>query len=238
MHERDRTKQLALKDGGLWLKYKKLRYRVTRAMREAVKDYYAKQIIENQHNQSKMWNTINVVLGKTTRSTAVPFIEQEGRQITDKEEMASAFNEHFINVGHSLASKIEIKSKDDPMQYLTAIEKSARFKFKSTTEHCVLTALKGLKESKSLGPDKILAEVLKDAAELICVPFAIIFNESLWRGVFPERWKVARITPIFKSGQQSDMNNFRPISVLSGVSRLFDKVVHGQLFEFLTANNL
>ena len=61
-------------------------------------------------------------------------------------------------------------------QYLTAIEKSARFKFKSVTKHWVLTALKGLKESKSPGPDKIPVKVLKDAAELICVPLAIIFN--------------------------------------------------------------
>ena len=238
MRQRDRTKQLVLKDGDLWLKYKKLRNRVTRAMREAVKNYYAKQIIENQHNPSKMWNTINVVLGKTTRSTVVPYIEQEGRQITDKEEMASAVNEHFINVGHSIASKIEINSKDDPVQYLTAIEKSARFKLKSVTKHWALTALKVLKESKSPGPNKIRANVLKDAAELTCVPLAMIFNESLWRGVFPERWTAARVTPIFKSVQQSDMNNFRPISVLSGVSRLFEKVVHDQLFKFLTANNL
>ena len=53
MRERDKTKQLALKDGSLWSKYKKLRNRVTRAMREAVKDYYAKQIIENQHNPTQ-----------------------------------------------------------------------------------------------------------------------------------------------------------------------------------------
>ena len=172
MHERDR---------------KKLRNHVTGAIREVVKDYYAKQIIENQHNPTKMWNTIKVVLGKTTRSTAVPFSEQEGRQITDKEELASAFNEHFINRDHSLASKIEIKSKDDPTQYLTAIEKSARFKSKFITKHWVLIALKVLKEAKLPGPDKIPTKVLKDAAELICVPLTIIFNESLWRGVFPER---------------------------------------------------
>ena len=141
-------------------------------------------------------------------------------------------------MGHSLASKIEVKSKDDPTQYLTDIETSARFRFKSVTKHWVLTALKGLKESKSSGPDKIHAKVLKDAAELICVPLAIIFNESLWRGVFPGKWKLARVTPILKSGKQSEMNNYRPISVLSGVSMLFEKVVHDQLFEFLTANNL
>ena len=113
-------------------------------MREAVKDYYAKQIIRNQNNSSKMWKTINAVLGKTTRSISVQLIEHEGRQITDKEELVSAFHKHFINVGHSLAGKIEVKSTDDSIQYLPVIDKSARFKFKSVTKHWVLTALKGL----------------------------------------------------------------------------------------------
>ena len=56
--------------------------------------------------------------------------------------------------------------------------------------------------------------------------------------MFPQKWKVARVTPICKSGHQSEMNNYRPISVLSGVSGLFEKLVHDQLFEFLSANNL
>ena len=185
-----------------------------------------------------MWKTINEMLGKTTKSTSVPLIEQESRQITDKKEIVSAFNEHFVNVGHSLAEKIEHKSTDDPTQFLHVIDRSTRFKFKSVTKHWVLTVLKGIKEAKASGPDKIPAKILKGAAELICVPLALIFNQSLWKGVFPEKWKVARAPPIFKSGQQSDMNNYRPISVLSGVSVLFEKLVHDQLFEFLTAYNL
>ena len=60
--ERYRTKQVALMDGDLWFKYKKLKNCVTRAMQETVKDYYVKQIIENQHNPFKMWRTINLVL--------------------------------------------------------------------------------------------------------------------------------------------------------------------------------
>ena len=80
--------------------------------------------------------------------------------------------------------------------------------------------------------------LLKDAAELICDPLKVIFNESLKESVFPDIWKTARVTPIFKSGRQSDLNNYRPISILSAVSRIFEKVAGDQLFEFLTANNL
>ena len=156
-------------------------------------------------------------------------------QFYHKKEIVSAFKGHFINVDYTVAGKIEVKSTDDPTKYLPVTDKSAKFKFKSVTTHWVL---KELKESKSPGPDKIPAKTLKDTAELICVPLAIIFNESLWTEVFPKIWKVARVTPIFKSGQQSKMNNYRPVFVLSGVSILFEKLFHDQLFEFQTANNL
>ena len=56
--------------------------------------------------------------------------------------------------------------------------------------------------------------------------------------MFPDIWKIARVTPIFKSGRKSDFNNYRPISVLSAVSRIFEKEARDQLFEFLTANNM
>ena len=126
LRERDKTWHLALNDVSLWPKYKKLKSRVTMSIREAVRNYYAKQIIENKNNRSKMWKTTNEVLGKTTKSTSVPLIEQEGRQITDRKQIVSAFNEHFVNVGHSLAEKIEHKSTDDPTQFLHVINRSTR----------------------------------------------------------------------------------------------------------------
>ena len=85
--------------------------------------------------------------------------------------------------GYSLTDKIEVQSTDDPTKFLHVIAKSARIKFTSVAKYWILAALKGLKESKSPGPDKISAMVLKDVVELICVLLALTFNESLWRGV-------------------------------------------------------
>ena len=90
----------------------------------------------------------------------------------------------------------------------------------------MLRALRGLKEAKAPGPDNIPEKILKDAAELTCVLLTFIFSGSLWMGLFPVEWKVARVSQIFKSGQQSEMNNCTPISVPSGVSGLFEKIVH------------
>ena len=66
----------------------------------------------------------------------------------------------------------------------------------------------------------------------------MIFNSSLTNGVFPDIWKIARITPIFKSGAKNDVNNYRPISVISVFSRILERIVHDQLYEFLKANKV
>ena len=95
-----------------------------------------------------------------------------------------------------------------------------------------------MKPSKSSGLDKISARLLKDISDVI-VPFLTeIFNLSLTQGIFPNDWKQARVSPIFISGDKEDCSNYRPISVLSVVSNLFEKLVFEQLNTYLTHNNV
>ena len=84
MRNRDLIKRLVIKDIALWSKYKNLRNHVTSSIREAVKDYFSRKISENQGNPSKMWKTINTVLGKTPKTTSVAMVEFENKQLTDK----------------------------------------------------------------------------------------------------------------------------------------------------------
>ena len=72
-----------------------------------------------------------------------------------------------------------------------------------------------LKNSISPGPDKIPTKLVRDAIETICEPLVIVFNASLEKGTVPDIWKVAHVTPVFKSGQKSNLPNYRPISVSS-----------------------
>ena len=63
-----------------------------------------------------------------------------------------------------------------------------------------------------------------------------LFNKSLFTGNFPEDWKIARIAPIFKSGTMDDRSNYRPISVVPFISRLREKLIFNQFYEYLDAN--
>ena len=110
--------------------------------------------------------------------------------------------------------------------------------FKTVEDVFILNAIKNLKNGKAAGPDKVPTMLVKDVADLISKPLSIIFNSSLANGIFPDIWKLARVAPIFKSGSKKDVNNYRPISVISIFSRILERIVHDQLFDFLLENNV
>ena len=93
-----------------------------------------------------------------------------------------------------------------------------------------------MKTKKSCGPDNISSFILKIACPVVSKSLAKIFNASLETGIFPEVWKLARVAPIFKTGVKSDMSNYQPISVLSTVARVFEKIVYEQLYDYFEKN--
>ena len=81
-----------------------------------------------------------------------------------------------------------------------------------------------------MGPDLLSGLVLKECASELATPLYIIYNRSLKSGVFPTLFKVANVTPIFKSGDKSKVNNYRPISLLPIISKVFEKLCYSRLF--------
>ena len=90
-----------------------------------------------------------------------------------------------------------------------------------------------MKSKRSLGVDGISSYFLKIAAPVISKILAEIFNTSLLVGNFPEGWKISRVAPLFKTVVKSEMENYRPISVLSTVARVFERLVYDQLSYFI-----
>ena len=90
--------------------------------------------------------------------------------------------------------------------------------------------MKNLKANKSTGLDAIPAKILKLAAHIIAPSLTYIFNLSLQSGIYVNDWKRARVTSIFKSEDKSKCENYRPISILSIVSKVFEKEVFRQMY--------
>ena len=102
----------------------------------------------------------------------------------------------------------------------------------------VVKNLKKLKRDKACGHDKFPPGMLKDSASVIAAPLTQIINLSLESGTVPKDWKLAKVTPLFKSGSLIDMQNYRPISVLPTLSKILEKAVHSQLITYLEENHL
>ena len=92
--------------------------------------------------------------------------------------------------------------------------------------------------TKAPGLDKLPATLVKLAATYIAKPLAKIFNESLLTGIFPSDWKEAKVIPVYKSGTKSNMNNYRPVSIISIIAKTMEKLVQKQIYSYLQQNNI
>ena len=97
-----------------------------------------------------------------------------------------------------------------------------------------LTAIKELKPKLSTGIDGIPIFIIKGCCSIFAPVLMHIFNLSLTQGYFPELWKFSAVVPIFKSGDSTLVNNYRPVSLLCGFAKVFEKVVHKRIYFYLS----
>ena len=238
MRERDSLKKQAnlSSDIEIWLNYKKARNLTNKAVRQAKREYFQNNLDIYKSNPRQMWQLINNLTGrKTNKSSNIQEVIVSDSSISNSKEIADAFNEHFTSIGHKLASTIE-QSGISPDVYLVASEKS--FSIQLPSEEIVCKLLRGIDVSKAVGLDKIPNRILKIAADIIGPSLSHIFQKSIKTSVFPDEWKIARVAPVFKSGGKTDLNNYRPISVVPTIAKIFEKIIHDQLYAYFSDNNL
>ena len=102
----------------------------------------------------------------------------------------------------------------------------------------IFLIIKGLKDTNSVSSDGIPLTFIKDSLYVIAFYLTCIVNTSIVTGIFPTTWKHALVVPLFKSGDSNDFNDYRPISLLPILSKILERVVAGQLTQYLEANKL
>ena len=157
----------------------------------------------------------------------------KSKEISDPKEIANALNSHFCTAAKRVWEQSQIKNATDVATFESFISKILKttkiFKFRKVTP-CEVTKAK-LKNSRA---GVIPSRFLKDASSRIAFPLASIFSESLEIGDFPNNLKLVRVSAIFKGkSSRSNPDHYRPISVLSVIAHLFEKIVHQQLFDLL-----
>ena len=156
-------------------------------------------------------------------------------EISDKKLIAEHFNKFFVNIGSKLANIIP-KANKKFKDFLSGNFPS--FNESPLTDEEIKNAFTTLKANKSPGFDEISPDVVKFVFDALIKPLKHVFGLSLKKGIFPDKLKVARVTPIFKSGDESLVNNYRPISVLCCFSKILERIMYNRLYSFLVENNV
>ena len=144
----------------------------------------------------------------------------------------------FCTIGDRLSKKIPDKPNPLLSNEYSIDRPSSSFAFSAIMTDKLAASLNKMKTSHGSGNDGIASYFLKVALPIVKGSLCDLFNLSLFSGKFPDCRKIARVAPIFKSGQRDDRSNYRLISVLPFISRLFEKLLHDQFYDYLNTNKL
>ena len=151
------------------------------------------------------------------------------------DEIANEFNKYFINIGRLLSEEITSGHSSD--EYLND-KTELVFNFTPVTEDYIANVISNLKNKSSYGYDNISNKLIKLAKGVLTQPLTLISNQILRTGIFPKELKISRVKPLFKSGDPLQFNNYRPVSLLPSLSKIFEHVIFDQIMCYLTENSL
>ena len=211
--------------------YKKYQSTYNKIIRECKAKFYKELYETNYKDTRKMWQLTNEILKRKQKKGSKNITPtRNGEKITDSKEIADLFNEHFVSIGAKLATQFE--NNENFLKYMPKASKET-FQFKIIGNREYNNLIKNLKNKKSSGYDCISNQMIKQLNESIRTPLIDIINSSLITATVPCNWKLAKVIPLHKSGDPNDTNNYRPISLLSALSKLLEKTVQKQVYEYI-----
>ena len=198
-------------------------------------DYFKKKLDDNKHDLKKTWGLVNGILGRKRQNRLLTFPE---------EDAAHSFNKYFVSVAKDLLNKNCSLNKTPSDSFMTYMNDSVHKDENGPKflENCtfdpdeISSIISGLNNSKST---YFSPRVLKSVVIKLSPLLARLFNKCVLSGYFPNELKTAKVIPLFKNkGSISELNNYRPISMLSVFSKIFEKLIHRQISEFLESNDI
>ena len=201
------------------------------------KRYYAEKFHQLKNNIKLTWRLINEVLGNNPNKSISTKFNINDKCITDQQEIANHFNSFFASIGTKISQQIKNHDQIDHRQYLIN-RPVTTFHFHEITTQDVMCIISKLPNKKSTGYDEISTKTIKILSAVISPTLSLIINKCILHGTVPDEMKVSKIKPLFKKGDVTLLNNYRPISLLPCVSKIFERVLFNQLYEYFDRNDL
>ena len=214
-------------------RYKSYKYALQKILRNEEKSHYCHLVDQNKHCIKKTWDVIRGLIGKKINISTSEFLINDSK-VSNPSVIANEFNDYFVNVGPNLASRISTVVEDNTIHPPV---NSHTMYLSDITQTELINVINDLKNSGA-GSDCIKPAGLKLIANSISLPLVHLFNLSFQQCIVPDQLKIARVVPIFKKGNSQLIENYRPISILSSLSKVLERLVYNRIIAFLENHNI
>ena len=221
IYDRDFLKKKSIKTGSIHFfnAYKKARNQLNSLIKSTKAKYYNEALNQCRKDPKTMWKTINQLTNTKSKTTSINELIINEEIVTEPEKIADSLNTYFNEIGTVLAKDLP-KGNNSFETYVVPTDKS--FEINRLSSINVKNVILKINTSKATGHDRISPKLLKDSADIIAESLTVIFNKSIETGIFPDDLKVACISPIYKGESKTECSNYRPISVISVVAKVFE----------------
>ena len=239
MDKRDAAQKKAIVSGlnGDWENYRKIRNKVTRRVRQEKTEWQKKKLVKCEGDSAKMWG--NILGWLNWSSSSSPSKLYSGATIeTSPGKLANIMNQYYIQKVSDIRAALPV-SNTDPLSIVKKMMDGCPTQFELQPVHPDLVdkIMRNLKNSKSCGLDNIDTYTLKLAREEIVPAVTHLVNLSISTAVFPRSFKISKIAPLYKSkGDRYEPSSYRPVALLSVVSKILERVVYLQIVEYMELN--
>ena len=226
-----------------WAEYRTYRNKTRQLIRAAKRKYFSESIY-NSKDTKHIWAHLRTINGdsKASNNRLPDELIIDDEQITESEAVAQKLNTYFTSIADILnENDIDIPNIDTDIIsnfVKNKVPNDEYFNIPFISTEQVHAYINKLECSKAMGLDGIGPRIIKTAASVVSPSIAMLINKSIATGTFPDQLKQAKVFPIFKSGSKSDPSNYRPISILPTVSKIFEKHINKHLMGYLNKHKL
>ena len=223
------------------IKYQKLKKFLTKHIKKAKLKYYTAYFNQHSDDSRKQWQMINTLINKRKRKTTIKKLILEDKNITSPNAISNCFNTYFCNIASKLKAEPSLSpsTKFSQMQFTSYLVNTSpnSIYLRDASGYEVDSIIRNLK-NKTTSDSSTAALKAANAVPIFQDILASLINTSFKEGVFPHQLKLAKVVPIHKAGKRTDVSNYRPISLLSLFSKVYEKVMHERVDSFLSKHNL
>ena len=236
LREKNHSKYLKNKDPFYYERYRIYRNKINHLLKDSKKLYFQKYFSDFKFDCKKMWNGINHILMKKKKEQNTINLLINNSIETDQTIVAEEFNTFYSNIGPELSKKIP-KTKFNFEYFLKEPNPNCMY-LSPITKDELSNIIRGLNKNKSSDIYDIPIKVVKMGESFFAEHLSTVFNFCFEQGVFPEYLKIAFISPIYKKDSKLFVGNYRPVSILPILSKIFEKVIVKRVLKFLSDNKI